>query len=95
LEEIVREYLGRNRPEIEASEWARIQASDWNSVKFAWAGGIEPGQGHYYRIQGQSFIMEYDNTQNKANHPHAAWRDTERDFGTDLLKEHYAKNHAK
>jgi hypothetical protein len=39
--------------------------------------------------------MEYDNTQNEANHPHSAWRDRERDFGVDLLKEHYSKNHAK
>ncbi len=95
LEELVREYLGRNRPEIEAAEWARIQAADWNTVTFAWAGGTEPGMGHYYRIQGKTFAMEYDNTQNEANHPHSAWRDRERDFGVDLLKEHYSKSHAK
>jgi hypothetical protein len=95
LEELVREYLGRNRPEIEAAEWSRIQAADWNTVTFAWAGGTEPGIGHYYRIQGKTFAMEYDNTQNEANHPHSAWRDRERDFGVDLLKEHYSKSHAK
>ena len=94
LEELIHEYLGRNRPEIEAAEWARIQ-SDWTTVTFAWAGGIEPGMGHYYRVQGKTFAMEYDNTQNEANHPHSAWRDRERDFGDDLLKEHYAKEHAK
>ncbi|MEI6713404.1 MAG: DUF3500 domain-containing protein [Verrucomicrobiota bacterium] len=94
-EQIIREYLGRHRPEIEGAEWDRIKASDWNTVKFAWAGGIEPGQGHYYRVQGKTFILEFDNTQNEANHPHCAWRDTERDFGMDLLKEHYAKEHSK
>jgi hypothetical protein len=58
-------------------------------------GGTEPGTGHYYRLQGKNFVVEYDNTQNGANHPHAVWRDRSRDFGVDLLKEHYSKNHSK
>ena len=56
---------------------------------FAWAGGIEPGEGHYYRIQGTGFLLEYDNTQNNANHIHTVWRDYKHDFGDDLLKRHY------
>ena len=95
LEEIIHAYLGTHRPEVEASEWNRIKSTDWNNVRFAWAGGIEPGLGHYYRVQGKTFVIEYDNTQNGANHPHAVWRDRERDFGVDLLKEHYANSHAK
>jgi hypothetical protein len=94
-EQIVREYLGTHRAEVESAEWERIRSTDWNNARFAWAGGIEPGAGHYYRLQGKTFIVEYDNTQNGANHPHAVWRDTQRDFGMDLLKEHYAKSHAK
>jgi hypothetical protein len=50
---------------------------------------LEPGQGHYYRIQGPSFLMEYDNTQNNANHIHTVWRDLQNDFGEDLLRQHY------
>jgi hypothetical protein len=95
LEQIVREYLGNHRPEIETSEWDRIQASGWDSISFAWAGSTEVGKPHYYRIQGKTFVVEYDNTQNEARHPHAVWRDRERDFGVDLLKEHYSKNHTK
>ncbi len=95
VESIVREYLGTHRAEVEASEWERIKQADWANVRFAWAGGMEPGVGHYYRVQGKTFVIEYDNTQNGANHPHAVWRDRERDFGMDLLKEHYAKSHAK
>jgi hypothetical protein len=49
-----------------------------------------PGAGHYYRIQGSTFLIEYDNTQNDANHQHVVWRDFAGDFGTDLLAEHYA-----
>ncbi|GAB6165575.1 DUF3500 domain-containing protein [Thermostilla marina] len=56
---------------------------------FAWAGGIEPGQGHYWRIQTPDYVFEYDNTQNNANHIHTVWRSFADDFGRDLLKEHY------
>ncbi len=95
VEEIVHAYLGTHRPEVEATEWERIRAADWTSVRFAWAGGLEPGMPHYYRVQGKTFVVEYDNTQNEANHAHTVWRDRERDFGVDLLKEHYATSHAK
>lgn len=62
-------------------------------IYFAWAGGEEPGQGHYYRIQSASFLVEFDNTQDHANHIHSVWRDFNGDFGRDLLKEHYQSSH--
>jgi len=52
-------------------------------------GGIEKGEPHYYRIQGTTFLVEYDNTQNDANHIHSVWRDFKGDFGVDLLALHY------
>ena len=65
-------------------------------VRFAWMGGIAEGQGHYYRIQGRSFLIEYDNTQDGANHIHCVWRDFQGDWGADALAEHYrsAPHHA-
>jgi hypothetical protein len=92
--QLVREYLGTHRPEVAATEWDRIKSAEWDQARFCWMGGVEPGVGHYYRIQGANFVMEYDNTQNGANHPHAVWRDRAGDFGTDLLKEHYQASHA-
>ena len=74
----------------------RVTGSDappTNDVHFAWAGGEVPGQGHYYRLQGQRFLVEYDNTQNGANHIHTVWRDPAGDFGADLLPAHYAEHH--
>jgi hypothetical protein len=94
VEQIVREYLGNHRSEVESAEWTRLQ-SGWDAARFVWLGGTEPGEGHYYRLQGKDFVVEYDNTQNGANHPHSIWRDRSRDFGVDLLKEHYARSHAK
>jgi hypothetical protein len=68
---------------------ADVRASGLDRIKFAWMGGLEPGQGHYYRVQGRTFLIEYDNTQNNANHVHTVWRSFKNDFGTDLLAEHY------
>jgi hypothetical protein len=58
-------------------------------IYFAWAGSTEPNQGHYYRIQTPRILIEYDNTQNDANHIHAVVRDLLNDFGDDLLRQHY------
>ncbi|MCG8583828.1 MAG: DUF3500 domain-containing protein [Pirellulales bacterium] len=74
---------------------ARKKLLSGSDVYFAWAGGIEPGEGHYYRIQTPEFLFEYDNTQNNANHIHAVWRDFAGDFGEDLLKKHYEAAHKK
>ena len=59
-----------------------------NSLWFAWSGGTEPGDPHYYRIQSAAFLIEFDDTQDKANHIHSVWRDFNGDFGRDLLREH-------
>jgi len=59
------------------------------NIHFAWAGSIERGGPHYYRIQSPAFLVEFDNTQGNANHIHAVWRDFNGDFGADLLKSHY------
>ncbi len=62
---------------------------------FAWAGAEQRGGPHYYRIQSPTFLIEYDNTQNNANHIHSVWRDFNGDFGLDLLAMHYQQSHEK
>jgi hypothetical protein len=89
LATLIKEYLGRNRAELAAADWRKIEADGWGKIHFAWAGAVEAGKGHYYRIQGRTFLLEYDNVQNSANHIHAVWRDLENDFGDDLLQRHY------
>ncbi len=89
LVRIIDEYLGRMSDDLAASRRARIEASDLSRIAFAWAGSFEAGEPHYYRIQGPSFLVEYDNTQNNANHIHSVWRDFEGDFGRDILRDHY------
>jgi hypothetical protein len=78
------------RPEIAQIEMRRIEEKGHDGIHFAWAGGPDPGQPHYYRIHGPTFLIEYDNTQNDANHIHTVWRDLEDDFGgPDVLANHY------
>ena len=63
------------------------------NIYFAWAGGVNKGEPHYYRVQTSAFLVEYDCTQDKANHIHSVWRDFTGDFGEDLLKQHYLASH--
>ncbi len=92
LLQIVREYVFNLRPELARDDLKRIREQGVRKLSFAWAGSVEPGQGHYYRVQGPTFILEYDNTQNDANHIHCVWRDFKNDFGEDLLRKHYAED---
>lgn len=72
---------------------AKIQKAGIENLSFAWAGDREEGKGYYYRIQGPMLLIELDNTQNNANHIHSAVRDLTNDFGDDILREHYQKEH--
>ena len=87
---LIRHYLERAAPDVAAAEWERVRAAGLASVTFAWAGPEEPGRGHYYAIRGPGLLIEYDNTQDGANHIHSVWRDPANDWGEDLLAEHYA-----
>ena len=74
---------------IAEARMASIRSEGLEDIKFVWIGGIERGDPHYYRVQGSSFLIEYDNTQNNANHIHLVWRDFTGDFGRDLIRMHY------
>lgn len=96
LQELIREYVQRYRAELAGKDLEKIRTAGIEKVYFVWAGGLEPKQGHYYRIQGPTFLLEYNNTQNDANHIHAVWREFNGDFGEDVLKQHYEETpHAK
>jgi hypothetical protein len=90
---LIRVYADAMPRAVAERRLEKIRRAGLDDVKFAWMGGLEPGQGHYYRVQGPTFLIEYDNTQNNANHIHTVWRDFKGDFGADLLAEHY-KAHA-
>jgi hypothetical protein len=64
-----------------------------DAVHLAWAGSTEPGEPHYYRLQGPRLLVEWTNVHRGANHAHAVWRDPETDFGGDVLAAHHAAHH--
>jgi hypothetical protein len=90
---LIRQYVDRLPEEVAGAQAARVLGADLGAMHFAWAGGAERGQPHYYRIQGPRLLIEYDDTQDNANHIHAVYRDPEGDFGRDLLAEHYRQHH--
>jgi hypothetical protein len=87
------EEYARNMPDQLAEIREEQIKKAGKNLYFAWAGAAERGGPHYYRVQAPSFLVEYDNTQNGANHIHSVWRDYEGDFGLDLLKTHYQQSH--
>jgi len=89
LRRLIELYVGRMNPASAKDALTRLDHAGFEKVRFAWAGGIEAGQPHYYRIHGPTLLVEYDDTQNNANHIHTVYRDLERDFGGDALRAHY------
>jgi hypothetical protein len=89
LMELISEYIFTVPEEIGQERLNKIKKEGLDNILFGWAGETELGNPHYYRVQGKSFLIEFDNTQNNANHIHSVWRDFDGDFGRDLLKEHY------
>jgi hypothetical protein len=89
LVKLIEEYVSAQGDGQAQERMSRIRAAGLDKVKFAWMGSAERGARHYYRIQGPTFLIELDNTQNDGNHIHSVWRDFKGDFGRDLLAEHY------
>lgn len=81
-------YTGVMTDDVAAARMARVRAAGVERIVFAWMGDAARGKRHYYRLQGPSFLVEYDNTQDNANHIHSVWRDFSGDFGRDLLRDH-------
>ncbi len=88
LMKLVDVYIGYMAADIAGDRTAKLKKAGVEKIGFAWAGETERGKKHYYRIQGPTFLIEYDNTQNDGNHIHSVWRDFDGDFGRDLLREH-------
>ena len=93
--DLLRSLLGTyfGRVPDSASPMAAYDDAALNAVFLAWAGPLEPGAPHYYRLQGPRLLIEWDNTQRNANHAHSVWRDPEADFGLDVLTRHRADHH--
>lgn len=64
------------------SAWMEdVRKAGVEKIHFAWSGPADLAQPHAYTVQGPTFLVEFNNTQNQANHIHAAWRNMLGDFG--------------
>ena len=86
-------YAGTMREEIATPALARLRQAGVEVLHFAWAGSLVPGRPHYFRVHGPTVLIEYDNTQDGANHVHSVWIDPNAVFGRDLLRAHYQGAH--
>ncbi|WP_091866331.1 DUF3500 domain-containing protein [Pricia antarctica] len=86
-------YVGNYIFDFSETLMAKIEKAGIENLHFAWAGSLKEGKAHYYRIHGPMLLIEFDNTQNDANHMHTAVRDLTNDFAEDILKRHYEMEH--
>ncbi len=92
LMDLVAVYTGNLRDDLARAQTEKIEKAGTASIRFAWAGDTRPGGVFYYRVQGPTFVLEYDVTQRDADHVHSVFRDLENDFGGDALRRHYAES---
>ena len=84
IDEILEAYLSTMPDELGDASRTRIDAAGRAQIRFGWAGPLEPRKPHYYRIQGPTFLLEYDNSRNSGTHIHSVWREYSGDFGRDM-----------
>ncbi len=94
LVKLIRHYVDRMADDLAGEYWKRVEAAGMDTISLAWAGPLDRWHGHYYSISAPEFLIEYDNTQNGANHIHSVLRDYRHDWGEDLLAAHYAAAHS-
>jgi hypothetical protein len=92
LMRLIQEYTGNFSSTLAETEFNKIKADGIEKIHFVWAGSNELGKAHYYRIHSAKLLIEYDNSQNDANHIHTVYRHLENDFGVDMLRQHYEKS---
>ncbi|WDI42282.1 DUF3500 domain-containing protein [Bremerella sp. P1] len=85
LKKLIEAYVSAMPQDVAAKRYADLEAAGWDGIHFAWAGGFKDGIPHYYRVQGETFLIEFVNAQpdvsgNPANHIHCVWRDMRGDF---------------
>ena len=93
LIELIKVYTSRFTDEYAKNYFNKISKNGFENTTFAWSGSTEISKGHYYFIKHDNFLIEYDNTQNDANHIHSVLRDFNGDYGQDILSDHYKSNH--
>jgi hypothetical protein len=86
LRALVEAYAQDMPPEVARAWLDEARQAGPSNIRFAWYGPADRLQPHAYRVQGPTFLIEFNNTQNGANHIHSVWRNMLGDFGIPLKK---------
>ena len=84
VDQIVQTYLSSLPTNMAEPALARVTEAGMEQIRFGWAGSLEYQRPQYYRLQGPTFLLEFDNSRSGGTHIHSVWRDFEKDFGRDL-----------
>lgn len=84
LRALIEAYAADMPAEVGRQWLDEIEKGGIDAVKFAWAGSPSRTEPHHYKVQGPTFLIEFNNTQNGANHIHSVWRNMLGDFGLPL-----------
>lgn len=90
---LLTEYVSQVRSDVSEEKLNAFKQQGIDHVHLAWAGPVEKGKAHYYRLHGGNFVVEFDNRQDGANHIHSVLRDVENDFAADVLRDHLLLYH--
>ena len=93
LDALLRLYVNRLPDDLADEEAGKFEGAALDGVHLLWAGSLEPGEPHYYRLHSERILVEYENAARNANHVHTVWRDPLGDFADDPLARHHAKHH--
>ncbi len=86
LKDLLAEYLTAMPATVVKERMGLINKAGLDDIHFGWWGGSELNEPHHYVVQGSTFVIEYNNTQNSANHVHAIWRNLAGDFNLPASK---------
>jgi Protein of unknown function (DUF3500) len=86
---LIAAFADHLQPELADARLARVRAGTLESIRVGWAGSTRRGEPYYFRLQGATFLIEFDNS--GGNHVHSVWRDFQGDWGRDVLAEHYRR----
>ena len=99
---LIDEYVQNMEPSIADHMIGDLLQDGWDHLYFAWMGSTAYGGVMYYRIHGPSILIEFDHASTvlnpklgpNSNHIHTIMRVPGRDFGEDLLQQHYLNSPA-
>ena len=87
------EYVNQLHPDLAEGKLKALREGGLERIYLGWAGPVQKGVPHYYRLHGMPFVVEFDNRQDGANHIHSVLRDFDNDFAIDVMREHLLLYH--